>query len=349
MKKINLVRIMGVAITMVVMRISLSGAHGATVDPRAPLLWHATGGYVLKAEFLDLKEGVVILKDEEGQIRNVPLNLLLPEDQTVAKNLAERITSVEKLASKPGAKNLLSVFTEGPGKGFFAFYTSPNFIVRVSDKAVATITCLENGEPVGKPITIKSIYTYDDKKTGRPANRSIVSFDEAYAPVLQPSTLTLSGLLEDNVRFTFNLVINNNAIQTWGWVEDPPGIQVPTACNPTFLFAASNSFGPYVMVVDQKEAVKDLSLVANPVKGKPFTLQYGDVPKDYNVPLLSAEIKGPVFGARRVSVSINRSKEAEMLFVPTAHGPVYSGFEVTMYKKNNASRGDTVRLTLTID
>lgn len=341
---------MGVAIAMVVTGISLSETNAATVDPSVPILWHATGGHVLKAAFVDLKAGVVILKGEDGQIRNVPLKLLMPEDQVVAKALAERLVSGEAFAGKPPAANdKLAVFTEGPGKGFFAFYTNANFIVRVNDRAVATIICLENGQPVGKPIVVKSGYSYSDPETQRETARNIVSFDEAYAPMLQPGSITLTGVLQDNVRFGYNLTIKNNTIQTWGWVEDPPGLKTPSSCNPAFAFSASHSFDPYMLVVDQKAAVKDLSFVGNPVSGKAFTLQYGDIAQGYDVPIRSAEIRGPVFGSRRVSLSIKRSQAAEMRFSTTGHGPVYGGYEVRILKKKQAARDDTVQFSLTID
>lgn len=348
MKLRNLMRMVEVAITLVVATMSLSNVQGDEVDPRAPLLWRAISGHVLKAEFLDLKAGVVILKSEDGEVRNVPLNLLMPEDQAVAKTLAKRMTSGGLFAFKSGAKGELPVFTEGPGKGAFAFYTNANFMVSVSEKASITITCLENGKPVGKPILAKWNCSYVVKKKGGSPNRSIVSFDEDYAPVLQPDILTLSGLLQDKVRFGFDLAIKKNTIQIGGWIEDPPGLQSPTLFTPIFTFRSSHSFGAQVMVVDQKAAVKDLSLTLTPMKGKSLDLPYGDIPKDYAVPLLSAEIKGPVFGSRRVSLAVNRSQAAEMRFESNG-GPVFGGFKMSLLKKDNASRDDTIRMSLTID
>ena len=336
-------RAMGMAMTTAVALMCLSNVYAEA------LLWHATSGHVLKAEFLGLKEGFVSMKGEDGQIRNVPLNLLLPADQEVAKALAARMASVAVVASAPpDAKDKLAVFADGPGKGSFAFYTNANFIVRVNNRAVATILCLEDGKPVGGPITVKLGHTFLDPETRVEINRGIVSFDEA-APMLQPDSITLTGLLKDDVRFGYNLTIQGNTIQTWGWVEDPPKLKTPTLCIPAFVFSASHTFDPYMKVVDQKEAVKDLSFVAKPVSGKALVLQYGDLPKGFNVPLSSAEIKGPVFGSRRLSLSIKRSQAAEMRFYSTGHGPVYAGFEVRMLKKKQASREDVVQFSLTID
>lgn len=355
MKWNNLIRAMGVAIAVVVATMSLSDVRGDAVAPSAQLLWHATSGHVLKAEFIDLKEGVVMMKGEDGQVRNVPLNLLVAEDQAIAKTLAERAAAAAIVASTPlastppAAKDRLPVFAEGPGKGFFAFYANPNFIVRVNDKAVATIICLEGDKPVGKPILVKLGHSYLDPETHVEVNRGIVSFDEGYAPMLQPDSITLTGLLKDDVRFGYNLTIKDNTIQTWGWMEDPPKLKTPSVCIPSFAFSASHTFDNYMLVVDQKVVVKDMSFVGNPVSGKTFTLPYGDMPKGFNVPLASAEIKGPVFGSRHVSLSIKRSQAAEMRFWTLGHGPLFTGFEVRMLKKKQASREDTVQFSLTID
>ena len=130
MKWNNLIQAMGIAITVVVATISLSDVRGDAGVPSAQLLWHATSGHVLKAEFVELKAGVVIMKGEDGQVRNVPLNVLVPADQAIAKTLAERaapaaiVASTPLASTPPATKDRLPVFADGPGKGFFAFYTT---------------------------------------------------------------------------------------------------------------------------------------------------------------------------------------------------------------------------------
>ena len=65
--------------------------------------------------------------------------------------------------------------------------------------------------------------------------------------------------------------------------------------------------------------------------------------------LKAAEIKGPVFGARRLSLAPGHSRSAEMSFCFRSLGPLYSGYEMRLVKKDNASRDETERITLKIE
>jgi len=336
MKTSSLIRMAATA--MVVLAIGIASARGQGEDPRAPRLWRATTGQTLKAAFVEIKAGAVVLKAEDGQLRGVPLNLLMPKDQAVAKDFAERMAAGGMFAVKPALPGRLPTFAEGPGKGFYAFYTNANFIVRVTDKAAASVQCIENGKPVGNPIQVNPGHV-----------RAIASFDAVPGPLLQPKIISFTGLLKDDVRFGFNIAIEDTAVHTWSWAEDPPGIAQPTQCIPAFQFAASHSFEAHVMVADQKEAVKGLSLVLKPMKGKEVVLPYGDMPKGYKGAMKSAEIKGPVFGSRRLSLAPGRSKNSEMEFYPAGHGALFSGYDIRLVKKNAASKNDAERITLKIE
>ena len=74
MKTSSLIRMAAAA--MVVLAIGIASARGQGEDPRAPRLWRATTGQTLKAAFVEIKAGAVVLKAEDGQLRGVPLNLL---------------------------------------------------------------------------------------------------------------------------------------------------------------------------------------------------------------------------------------------------------------------------------
>mgnify|MGYP001428353162 CR=1 FL=1 len=63
----------------------------------------------------------------------------------------------------------------------------------------------------------------------------------------------------------------------------------------------------------------------------------------------SAQIKGPVFGSRRLSLAPGRSKNAEMELYHRSHGPLYSGYNIRLVKKNAASKDDAERITLKIE
>lgn len=324
-------------------------ARGEIVDPTASREWHAYGGHTMTASMVKLSGDAVVLKGADGSVRNVPLHMLIPEDQALAKEWGARIAAGGTHAIKPGKGKELATFAEGPGKGNFAFYEHENFVVSISPVARISIQCLEAGKPVGKPVGVEMGHRYQDLKARTTQTRKIVSFTEAYHPVLQPDVVTLEGVLSGNVPFGFTLAIEGKSIHVSGWVEDPTPSGDPTDYAPTFRFPRSHSFEAHVLVADQKIALKPYSLEVNPLRGKVFTIPYGDRAEGYDVPIRSVSIKGPIFGIRRLSVAYGSSSAGEMRLQFAMYPMPYTGFRVRLLKKDATLRDSVCRMTLTID
>lgn len=327
-----------------------SASLAENADPRAPRTWRAMGGHALPATFVAVQGNAVVLKGEDGVERSVPLHLLMPAEQALARQFAERMASGGIYDTKPGGGNQLATFTEGPAKGFFAQHETPYYIARMTSRAALTIQCLEDGKPVGKPISVSlGHFSLDARR--QPRSRAIATFKESYPPILQPTRMTLEGTLADNVLFGSTIAFEEKAVHLWGWVEDPTGIKDPTVYTPGFVFPASHRFEPHVLVVDQKEAVKAYSVEANPLRGRVFTLPFGDIPRGAEIrqPLRSMAIKGPLYGSRQVRVDVGPSRAGEMRLIFRSHGALFNGFSVQLEKSNPALRDETCRISLVIE
>lgn len=324
-------------------------ARAQGVDPTAPRDWRAYGGHTMTAGFVKLNGDAVVLKGADGSVRNVPLHMLIPEDQALAKELGAQIAAGGTHAVKPGKGKELATFVEGPGKGNFAYYEHENFIVRISSAAKISIQCLEDGKPVGKPIAILMGHSYRDLQADRSPERQIVSFAEEYHPVLQPDAVTLEGVLTDNVPFGFTLAFEGPSIRASGWVNDTTGVRDSRDYRPSINFAVSHQFEAHVLVVDQKAAVQHCSLEIDPLKGKAFSHPYGENAQAVTMPLRTVAVKGDVFGSRQLSISVGPSRAGEMYLFTSYSTPIYHGFQLILQKKNPASCKPPCPITLTIN
>jgi len=319
------------------------------VDPTASREWRAYGGYTLKAALVKLDGDEVVLKAADGSVRNVPLRMLIAEDQTLAKELAAQLAAADLPAAMSGSGNRLSEFTEGPGKGYFAFYENKNFILSISPEAKIRIQCLDAGKPIGKPIDVDMGHSFISPETHRPEPRRILSFSEAYQPVLQPDTVTLEGLLVDDIPFGFSLAFEGQSIHLSGWVEDSTAPRDSKDYIPAFKFASTHSFAADVMVEDQKKALEVFWLDVNPLKGRAFKQFYGERPLEMNTALRSVSFHGDIFGSRHLSVSPGPSRASELRLTSRNTTPIFSGFELGLVKRKPELRDPMCRITLTIN
>lgn len=327
---------------------TLAPAQGVDAGAAERQVWRAYGGHAITAEFIEIKAGAVVLKGEDGTMRQVALTLLIPEDQARAKKLDEQKRSAPSHAVAKAAAGKLPLFSEGPGKGFFAVYTHENFVAQLGADAVLRVQCMENGTAVGKPLQVYlwSYYKDPDKKDQR---RTILSFKEEYTPVIQPNRLLIEGLMKDGVQFGLGLKFKDNQIETWGWVEDPKGIAQPTECYPVCSFAKTHTFPADLLVVEQKKILAPFSMKVEPLRGKAVVHPYGDRAQGFNQPSKSVEILGPVFGGRKVSLSLISSKACDLRVWNRAAVAPVEGFDVRLQKEDPKSRDEKLRMILTID
>lgn len=316
----------------------------------AARVWTSYNGHTITAEFVEIKDGSVALRDENGATRNVRLGLLLPVDQAKAQELdAKRLAG--PVADAAGASpNLLPVFREGGAKGLHAIYSNANFVATVAANGALTITCLDGGAPVGRPITFAAAYGYADKaKHSQYVGRRIVSYQKTPKPTLAPTVLSYEATLVDDVKVGLNYEFKKNTVQVWGWIDDPAGISYPTSYHLRFAFRASHDFADDLPVVERKKVVAPYALTVSPVEGKPVSYPYGDKAKRLEAPAQRVEIEGPLFGKRRVSVDALASKDAWLgPWIYPDFAP-YQGYSVGLHKEDKASRNDRERMILTVD
>lgn len=312
-------------------------------------VWTSSNGHEITAEFLEIKNGVVLLKDEDGATRNVRLSLLAPADQKLAQHLQEQKSAEPSAAVAQASSNRLPVFAEGPGKGFHAVYTSPNFVAQMRPDTRVDIQCMENGAPVGKPLRLSSYHAYREPKLNRTISRSIVSFDKVSEPTLTPGVLVFEGFLDDQVQFGFGVEFKGNTVQAWGWVEDPPGIERPTHYFHYFSIPAFRTFEAHVPVVEQKKALEPYWVSVKPVKGKTMEYPYGVVVKGWTSGVALVNVEGPAFGGRKLSFTPGHTKTGTLQpWIYPSFAP-YQGYQVRLRKEEQKYRGDRCRIILTVN
>lgn len=313
-------------------------------------VWTSLNGHTVTAEFVEVKDGAVVLKDANGAIRNVRLGLLVPADQALAQEMdAKRVAG--PAAEEVGASSrLLPVFREGAAKGLHAVYSNANFVATVAASGQLSITCLDGGAAVGKPITFAAGYGYADKANhSKYVGRRIVSYEKAPRPTLAPSVLAYEATLDDGVKVGLSYEFKKNTVQVWGWVEDPAGITYPTGCHLRFAFRASHDFENDVPVVERKKVLAPYTLVVDPIEGKPLSYPYGDKVTRLATAAQRVEIEGPLFGKRRVSIVALSLKSAPLApWIYTDFAP-YQGYSVGLGKQSKSSRDERERMVLTVD
>ncbi len=324
-------------------------AQGVGAAAAEPQVWRAYGGHSVTADFVEIKAGTVVLKGEDGTVRQVPLHLLVPEDQARAKQLDELKRTAPAHAFAKGAAGKLALFSDGPAKGSFAVYTHENFVAKLGADAVLRVQCLEAGKAVGNPIQVYLWGGFRDPKAANAKRRTIVSFKEDYKPMIQPDRIYLEGVMSEDVLFGVGFEFKGSTIQSWGWVEDPKTIKFPTLGFPVCDFSRSHSFPADLLVVEQKKILEPFSLKVQPQSGKPVIHPYGDRVKGFNQPAKTVEILGPVFGGRKVSLALGSSKACELRAWKRNASPPFEGFEVRMLKEKKESRDETSRMILAID
>jgi hypothetical protein len=325
-------------------------APPAQESPAGLRAWKSATGHEIIAEFLEVKNGAVLLKDANGAVRNIRLVLLSAEDQKLAQELQQQKGAAPSAsATAQTASDRLPVFTDGPHKDFHAVYTCPNFVARMRPDTTVDIQCMENGKPAGKPIRLASYHAYHEPKQNRTVGRRIVSFDKVSEPTLTPGVLYFEGMLDDQVKFGVGVEFKANTVQAWGWVEDPPGIDKPTSYFRYFSIPDLRTFEAHVPVAEQKKILEPYSINVKPAKGKSIDYPYGDVVKGWASGASQVTVNGPVFEKRMISFTPGTAKEGTLQpWIYPSFAP-YQGYQVRLRKADKAFRSDRCRIILTVN
>ena len=157
-------------------------------------VWTSYNGPTVKAEMMELDQGTIVLRGEDGAVMRMRLALLSPADQQFAKERQEALSKAAAAdAASPSAKNRLPTFKDGPGKGYFAFISQPTYQARVNASAQVSVQCLDAGKPVGKPIHLRAHYSHYEPARKRSVGRPVVSFKKKTAQTLKPGVMAFRG------------------------------------------------------------------------------------------------------------------------------------------------------------
>lgn len=330
---------------------SLWGMAQESAQPEVPFrTWTSYNGQTVKARFVELGgDGVVVLRREDGVNVRLRAGLLAQADQDLARTLEAKRKAGPAAESVGASAKVLPVYKEGPAKGLYAAFSNATYTASIHPNGTVSIQCLDAHGKAGKPIRLAAQYGYNDPQKKRYVGRKVVSFDPVPPPSLTPASVVLEGTLDDGVRFGQGVAFKPDSVVAWGWVEDPKGLSTPTAYQYRFQFAASHEFGPQVTVPEIKKALEGCVVSIRPIDGKSVRHAYGDSIQRLTAPALLAEVEGPVFGARRVSVSAAAPKEASLLpYIYSGFAP-YQGFSIGLQKVDKASRSEKCQMVLKIE
>lgn len=310
------------------------------------LTWTSLTGHQIVAELVEIEGENLVLKDQDGAKRVVRLPLLIPADQARAKELNEK-RKQDTVQTKSASPDRLPVFTEGPGKGYHAVYKHEKFIAKMDSKGTITVQCLENGEPVGKPLGI--YYACDYTLRRKYHTRPVISYDKFPAPTMTPKLLEYEATLDGDVECCFRYEFVDNTIQLWSWLVDPHEIEPPTRSRMTIRFESTHKFPVDMYVSEQKKTLEPYTLVVNNDKKGIKRYPYGDATQYIEGPAREMFIDGPLYGNRKVSVFLkSRNKTHITFYIYPKYAP-YQGYSAFLRKSDEKSRSDNERMILTIE
>ncbi len=323
----------------------------AEQQANAPRLhtWTSVTGHRITASFVAIDGASLVLNDENGETRTIPLSLLTPSDQARAREHDQARTGEPKAQAEGSSPDRFPVFLSGDAKGYHAVHTHPHFTARVTDRGWIEIQCLADGKPVGEPIVFSFGHAYEDKQTNRHPRRRITEFKKMTPPTRAPRVLEYEATIQGGATIGLNYAFIDNSIQIWGWVVDPPGIKDPTTMRLSFSFKASHDFPHETPVAERKRVLAPCALVIQPRTGRTVRLPYADVVARFPESVQRMTIEGPVYGPRSVSISAQSPRNAELVLWNYRNYAPYQGYSVGLRKQNLASKANTERIIITID
>ncbi len=323
-------------------------AKPAPVKPKTPAVptWNSTNGQSVQAEFVRLELPYVILKRTDGLEIKVPATALTVESQKLAKELDERQHAPAPF-EKEAAPNLLPVFTAGPDKGACVVHETPYYRVKLNAQATLTVICLDNGKPVGPSIVLS--YGHGYSAGTKYFNRKVVSYSLRPTPSASADSFALEGLLEDESKFGFYGKFDDKSIECWGWVDDDPSCKYPTRFTVAARFPESHKFDPQTPVEERKKVVGPYSVEIKPVKGKSVVYPYGEATQDFGSAASKLEVKGPLFGSRKVSVQTTPSAGVSLTPYKYPKYAPYQGYSASLAESDTTSSGPKAHLILRIE
>ncbi len=120
----------------------------------------------------------------------------------------------------------LAGFADGAWEGVNAVYQCPQFVATLRTNLLLEIQPVQNGTNAGSVITVRFGASYHDPKLANKRHqtvpRRVVSLTMPPKPTLRASAIRITGKLEDDVGFDYQLAFSGNKVTAQCKFKDPP-------------------------------------------------------------------------------------------------------------------------------
>ncbi len=290
--------------------------------------WVNDANQTVRAYFVDADDaGVTVLfSNNPSRPYELPWEKISPDSQLLAEALRRKKEELEPKKPKilAAAPSRLESYGNGRWKGYNTVFQSALYdaalhysgkTVRVWLKEPPSSRGAEDGVHASdKPISIHFHATYYDRsdpKRVRHRHRKITSFENSPPVSMDRELSSISGTLDNNATFSFDMDINHKGLSFWGRVKDPRSEKWPTRFS-IAVYTAN-------IVPDAKNAtpeiwnpiVGDAAVFIDPIEERRVKLSYlekWDVHlKKYAGgkwnPVKAVEFMGKPYGSHKVRVA----------------------------------------------
>lgn len=320
----NLNRCTGISLCLYF--IGLAGGVAAEEEIRT---WTSVNGAQVEAQFVKLTDRqLVILDAVGGKQLFIPLNQLSPEDQTHVLVIVREVEDDEDDEFEPLKDAWLPVFDQGPYEGAFAVVEDALYTLTIDGVGDLEIVMKdERGNAVGTPVRMRGFRTHyygpDTRRGKEGRSRAYHRPVETLAgpplrPVLNPSSIRISGTLRDGVSFRQSFTFGRGKVDMAFDYEDPDGIKYRTyGGGVRFPFPRSHEIAPEVEQEERIALLNDHVLTMFVKKGsKPLVYRYWEPIQRIPNRIVKAVIRG-LWGPRELTL--------EFQGTPAKGGGVYRG------------------------
>ena len=311
--------------------------------------WTSSTGAELEAEFVELKYSRVVLKKADGELIQIALAGLSPEDQAFARELDRQQKTGGQVETEAKSPNRLPAYLDGDWKGYHSVYRHANFEAGVGSTGDLRIFLLEGGKRIGSSFTVSTRYQYTEKEKNRTRSRPVVEFLSFPKPAMQVKEVTFAGKLTDDVDFEYSFAFDGKEIRAWGHCVDPKDIQYPTRQYISFRAPASHTFPDDVTHAQIDSALQGHEVTIVPMSGKTTTYPYVKGVQNFVHPADTVSIKGGVYGPREIMLGAVTKKDAWLTpYIYRGYAP-WRGYSVRLSKRKQDSTARTHCMSITID
>ncbi len=339
-------------------------AHGA--DVFALRSWTSQSGTTVEAELVEVKNGNVVLKANDGKLLQVPYSGLSDPDKAFIKSNFEQVKKAMESAKEAPPKGVIpakgenrlpvladskwsrpsdlrnGMVPDDPIVESFAhtIYKGANYTAYLDDQAKLFIVpkVMPGGSEHAFNGAIRLVVPliYFDAAEEKHMLRKIIKYVDPPAPSKDPNSVSIKALLEYDAVWEMKIDFSSKSIIVESSVSDPPNLKPGTQSGVTFRFPASHVISPEMKLPEVQRMVSDCSLA---FKGNQKQGKHEEYAKSMNLwsMFYEAEIVNHWHG-RTITVDViekkGRHKQAK---VSNYSGmPLYCGFNIDT--ANNATR-----------